>query len=204
MNAVEDLINKAIENWNATLEEQNQEHRVKFETKCRKKKFYLNKKDFYERRIAEASLYQTGKPTFLLWRKEIIMPEKVANMSQHEVDEAFRRDLYQFFFFELVGIFAQVTAHNLIAGEAAEYDIENDRLKPHPACEGMVVMATAPGPFYAVNDKFDVFYESDKNYNVYTSHDLAINNASVGPIPKEHAIVVEQAKPKILTLDQLR
>lgn len=203
MNAVEDLIIKALENWNQTLTSEGHDYQVKLETKCRKKKFYLNKDGFFERRIAEISLYQVGKPTLLLWRKELLMPEKVANVPQHEIDEAYKRDLYQFFFFEIVGIFAQVTAHNLRAEDAAEYDLEKDRLRAHPAAEGMVVMVTKAGTFYELNDKFDVFYESENNYNVYTAHDMAVRNGGIASIPKTDAIVVEQAKPRILTLDQL-
>lgn len=203
MKIIEDLVQEVLEEFNKTLTAESYPYQVELSVKCRLKQFYLNRNDSYEQRIAEMSLFQKGDPTLLLWRKELLMPAKVSGTPQHLVDEDYKRALFKYFFFEAVGNFCNMTHSLIVSQDYAEYDIEKDRLKPHPSGDGMVIKTTGQSPLYAPGCEFDVFMVTDTGYAVYTAHDLAKPNNGIGIIPKDHAMVLTPAKIKILTLDQL-
>jgi hypothetical protein len=200
MLAIEEVVQEAITAWNDTLTQEGFQSQIKLDLKCRKKKFYINRNESYEKRIAELSLYQTGTPTLLLYRKELVMPEKVANTTQHAVDEEYRRSLFKYLFYEALGNFCHTTSVLIQSKDYAEYDIENDRLKAHESGDGMIIQTIEDGPFYAKKCEFDVFMVADDGYWVFTAHDLAKPNNGIAKVLAKHAMVTNPAKIKILTL----
>lgn len=200
MLAIEDVVQEAINAWNETLEQENKEFKIRLDVKCRKKTFFINRKDTFEKRIAELSLYQTGSPTLLLYRKELIMPDKVNQVSQNALEEEYRRALFKYFFYEALGNFCLVTSELIQSKDYAEYDIDNDRLKAHESGDGMVIKTISKGIFYAPECEFDVFMIVDDGYWVFTAHDIAARNNGIAKVEVNHAMVLQPAKVKIITL----
>lgn len=204
MQIVKSLIDDVLEEFNKTIKQEGFNYRVYVTAKCRKKKFYLNRKDFYEQDIAEMSLYQKGEPTLLLWRKEILMPGKVEGVHPSKVEAHFMRQLYFYLFFEAMGNFCNVLGRLITSEDYAEYDIDKDRMKAHSSGDGMVVKTLKAGEFFEKDNEFDVFMVTDKFYFVYTAHGIAAKNNGVWRIPLEDCMMVKMADVKILSLDQLK
>lgn len=199
MGSIESAINKVLKSWNEEVARVGQTVQFFIDVKCRVKKFYVNKKDYYEQKIAELSLYQTGDKDLLLYRKELIMPKKVDKTPQHQIDAEFKEMLYEYFLYETIGTFCVTTQQAILNQDNAEYDIKNDRLKPHPDCNGMIVKATGKGMFYNEGDEFDVFYYNTDAYFVYTAHDCAKMNNGIGKIECKNCMIIDKGKPVLIT-----
>lgn len=203
MDAIESLVSQVLKRWNEDVKEHGHDQEFILDVKCRNKKFYLNRVDFFEQPIAEMSLYVKGKPTLLLWRKEIRMPSKVKGIPQHEIEATYKYDLYRYFFYETVANFCSITKQLILSRDYAEYDIDNDRLKADDSANGMIVQTTKSGLFYEVGQDFDVFLVSDDGYFVYTAHDIARSNNGIVKIDKDSCMIKELAKTKIIMLDDI-
>lgn len=200
MIAIEDIIINTIKRWNDACKELNINQEYIADIKCRNKKFYLNKIDFYEKPIAEFSLYTKGDDTLLLWRKELIMPAKIKGLQQHEIHEEYKRDLYDYFLYECIGNFCIATKALITNKDYAEYDIEKDRLKADTSANGMVVSTLKGGEFYEQGNKFDVFMVTDDAYFVYTAHDIARGNNGIAKLDKDICMIEELNKLSIILL----
>lgn len=204
MDAIESVVNEVLKHWNEDVKEAGHDQEFILDVKCRDKKFYLNKVDFFEQPIAEMSLYVKGNPTLLLWRKELRMPSKVKGSPVYETHEAYKRSLYRFLFYECIANFCSITKQLILNRDYAEYDIENDRLKADDSANGMIVQTIKAGPFYEPNQDFDVFLVSDEAYFVYTAHDIAKPNNGIAKIDKDACMIKELAKTKIILLDDIK
>lgn len=205
MKALEDIVVRVLKRWNDAVKESGFDDVYELIVKVRNKEFYINRKNLYEQPIAEMLLVVKGSPTLLLWRKEMRMPKKqqVKGTAYHRIEEDYRRDLYEYFFYECLGNFCNVTKTLITSQDYAEYDIEKDRLKADVSANGMIISTIEGGDWYEKGDEFDVFMVTDTGYFVYTAHDVARRNNGIAKIPKENAMIVEMAKPSIITLDKI-
>lgn len=197
MISIESGIKSCFESWNKECVRANLDYGFSYKEGCRVKKFYINKKDFFEQRIAEFSLYQTGKRPLLLWRKELRMPDKVKNVQQKDIDMDYQEQLYHYFLYEMMGSFCVITRQTILNQDHAEYDMELDRLKPHPSSNGMVIQTIKGGDFFEPNNQFDVFHYADGNYWVYTAHERGRPNNGLAKIKEEDCMIIKQAVPVI-------
>lgn len=197
MISIESGIKACLESWNKQCVTSNLDYGFDYKIQCRVKKFYINKKDFFEQRIAEFSLYQTGKKPLLLWRKELRMPDKVKNVQQQDIDMDYMEQLYHYFLYEMMGSFCVLTRQAIINQDHAEYDVELDRLKPHPNSNGMIIQTTKAGEFFEPNDQFDVFHYTDGNYWVYTAHERGRPNNGLAKISDKDCMIIKQAVPTL-------
>lgn len=177
---------------------------IEFEIKVgvRKKKYYINRKDFFENKVAEIVLYHKGldksQPDLLLWRTEDILPKKVKNVSSTTIENEYLNGLYKKFLYEAIGNFCITTKQLILSQDWAEYDIENDRLKQHESAVDMIIQVTEDGEFYKKGDEFDVFMVLDEYYAVYTKHDIGLRNNGIARIPIKDCLITQNAKVKII------
>lgn len=205
MQAIEGVIKSVISQWNNDCKQSNVNQEYFLEVVVRKKKYYLNRNNFFEKNIAELRFFTKGDKTFLLWRKELNVPKKVANTPQHLVEEDLRRELYYYFLYECIGAFAIITQRTIESKDNAPYDLEKDRLVPDvSAGYDFIIKTTKPGMFYEEGQEFDVFMVTDEGYLVYTAHDLARPTGGVAKIDNDAAIVVSRGVPKLLTLEDVK
>lgn len=204
MISLENAVNTTIKRWNENCKSLgiNQEYFI--DIKCRNKKFYLNRNDFYEKYIAEMTLYTKGDVTLLLWRKQIIMPDKVKGVPKHIVENEYKDELYEYLMYEAIGNFCVTTKALITNRDYAEYDIEKDQLKPDASANGMVLQTTKKGPFFEPGQDFDVFMCTDDYYLVYTCHDIATPTNGIAKMQKDECFVKEMAKPSIILLKDLK
>lgn len=200
MNSIKDAVIEVIKEWNAQVKVKGIEVEYILDVKCRKKKFYTNKKDFYEKSIAEIKLIHKGTPTILLWSLETDLPTKVKGMTKVQIENDVIQNLYKTFLYECIGLFCVTTKTLQDNKDMAEYDIENDRLKQDDSAIGMVISALEEGPFYNIGDEFDVFIQTDEYYGVYTQHDIGLKNNGIARVEKSKFLVKENAKQKIILL----
>jgi len=203
MNAVEDVIQNILSHWNEDCKDKDINQEYILDVKCRDKKFYLNKIDFYERPIAEITLYTKGELTLMLWRKQLIMPDKVKGQTIDQRNEEYKRSLFKYFLYECIGNFCVMTANLITNRDYCEYDIENDRLKADTSANGMIISTLKNGVFYEAGQDFDVFMVSDDAYFVYTAHDVAVGNNGIAKIDKVDCMIKELNKPSIILLGDL-
>lgn len=203
MNAVEDVIVTILQHWNEDCKEAEVNQEYFLDIKLRDKKFYLNRKDFYERPIAEITLYTKGELTLMLWRKQLIMPGKVKGQSIVQRDEEYKRSLFKYFLYECIGNFCITTGKLITNRDYAEYDIDNDRLKADSSANGMIITTLQDGTFYEKSQDFDVFMVTDDAYFIYTAHDIAVPNNGIAKIDKEHCMIKEMNKQSIILLGDL-
>lgn len=167
----------------------------------RKKKYYINKDVFLEKKIAEIRFFVKGKEDLLLWRSEIEIPKKVKNTPAHYVEDECMSNLYHSFFYEAFGVFAVVTKGGIQREDYAEYDLEKERLKQHDSAIDMVIQTIDVGPYYGKGENFDVFMDiDDQYYAVYTQHEIGQANNGIARMPKNHAIVTVPPKKKIILI----
>lgn len=213
MNNIKDCINEVIKVWNEEVQRQfiqtqNPDLNAEYilNVSVRKKKFYVNRKEFYEKKIAEITLYykvlEKHKSAFdlMLWRNQKIMPPKVKNAPSHIVEDEYINSLYKQFLYEAIGTFCASTKQYIMSRDAAEYDMENDRLRQHESAVDMVVQVLTDGPFFKKGDEFDVFMVTDEYYAVYTQHDIGLKNNGIARLNIKDCMVTQNAKVKILSL----
>lgn len=199
MNSIEDGIINVIKHWNTEVKAKKIDAEYVLDVTCRKKKFYTNRKDFYERDIAEIKLILKGKETRLLWSLECDIP-KIKGMSRVLVETDIKQNLYKSFLYECIGMFCVSTERLQDSRDMAEYDIEKDRMKQDESATNMIIQVLTDGPFFTKGDEFDVFLVSDDYYFVYTQHDEGLKNNGIARLPKGDCMVTQNAKIKILTL----
>lgn len=190
-------IKEVLKIWNDEVKKSGIDAIYELDVKVRKKKFYLDKDNFYEHKIAEMLFFYKGDKTYLLWRKQLRMPTKVAKTAVHTIENAMIDDLYKYFLYEAIGIFGLQAKQSIIDQDSAEYDIEKDRFKAHDNFKNTVIEITEAGSFYEVGSKFDVFYQVDKGFAVYTEHDHGLKNNGIALIPTNHCKVIQETEKKI-------
>lgn len=204
MQIVKALIDDVLADYNDTLKQEGLNYKVYLRVDVHKKKFMLNRKDFYEKKVAEMFLIQKGEPSLMLWQKQMIMPDKVEGKHPRKVEDHYVRLLYYNLFFEAMGSFCALTKGLITNQDYAEWDIEKNRMKNHPGSEGMVIKAISGGEFYEKENEFDVFMHNEEFYWVYTAHDIGMRNNGIAKIPIGNAMVLQLPKPRIIGLDELR
>ncbi len=194
---------EVLKTWNTNVKARGLNTVFTIKTSCRMKKFYETKERFEERKIAELLyLSEENGETILLWRNEIPMPDKVKGVPKHQVEKDFIDALYQSFLYECIGIFAITCQQSIKNMDYAEYDLINDRMKVHPDFEGMVIetLEDCPierGGFYKKGDTFDVFYQVENGWVVYTSHPIGKSNNGCAKIPGNVCKVLVAKKVKL-------
>jgi len=208
MNNIKDCVTEVIKAWNdqvknAYTKTQDPKLNIQFvlDVNIRKKKSYINRKDYFENKIAEIVLYHKGndkEPDLLLWRNQKIMPPKVKCVPVHQVESDYINSLYKQFLYEAIGNFCVTTKQLILSQDWAEYDIANDRLKQHESATDMIIQTLEDGEFYKKGDEFDVFMRLDEHYAVYTQHDIGKANNGIARIPIKKCMVTQNAKVKII------
>lgn len=199
MNSIEDGIINVVKHWNAEVKAKGIQAEYLLDVSCRNKKFYVNRKDFYERDVAEIKLILKGTETKLLWSLECDIP-KIKGMSRNSVEVEIKQDLYKSFLYECIGMFCVSTERLQASKDMAEYDIEKDRMKQDESATDMIIQVLTDGPFFKKGDEFDVFLVSDDYYFVYTQHDEGLKNNGIARLPKGDCMVTQNAKVKIIML----
>lgn len=206
---IESTIEEVLKVWNKAVKESGIEADYKLDIHARVKQFYTTKTKYYEQRIGELNFFYVEKDkTYLLWRKEINVADKVKHTPDHEILNEARKDLFKYFLYEAIGVFG-LQCKQLIDGlQYSEYDIKKDRIKGDNEYEACVIEVIEDGAFYEKGDTFDVFTKQNDVWGVYTSHDLWKGNNGIGKIANKDVKVIvnpkpviEVAKSKILGLD---
>lgn len=209
ISAIRDIVTKTIEEWNANVNQLGHKYHIECNVSIRIKKFYIDKKNFLERGVAELTLLQVkddpSEKDFLLYRKEVILRPGDYNAKgkvSNETERDYTNHLYRCLLYEAIGIFTIATRETIISQDYAEYDIVNDRLKQHESAVGMVIKSQVAGPFYEVGTEFDVFMDMDgeEKYAVYTQHEAGRGNNGIAIVPHKDFMVIEAAKKSIILL----
>ncbi len=190
-------IQQMLESWNSAVKNQGIDKEYTLEVISRKKKYYINKVDFFEKDICELIFILKGKPNLLLWRKEVQCPPKVKGTSKHQIEKSIIDELYKFFLYECIGVFCLQTEASIKAKDYAPYDLEKDRLESNPSFKDMVIEATNKGDFYEVGNQFDVFQQGDNGWLVYTAHIAGSKTNGIALIPGKDCKVLIDKKPNI-------
>lgn len=202
MDSIRVSVQNTIKDWNNAVKQSGQDIEYILDVKVHNKKFYLNKKVFYENRVGEIKFIKidrtkTRPEVRLLWDTECLVPkikqQKSDTTENHVIDQ-----LHQAFLYEAIGMFAVTTAQLQENKDIAEYDIDKDRIKQDESAIDMEIQCIENGKFYAKGDEFDVFMVTDNNYHVYTQHDIGLKNNGIASIPKEHCMVTKNAKINII------
>ena len=207
---IKSAIDEVLEVWNHNVKANEVFIEYCLEIKIRKKNYYTSKTKFYTLPIAEILFISKGDENLLLWRKELQIPDKVKGVPKHQIHNNYIDQLYKYFLHECIGTFGVICSQSIKNQDYAEYDIEKDRLKPHPSFKDTVIECTENGKFYELGDTFDVFNKLENGYAVYTEHDVAKKTNGLAKIDFNHCkeIITTAQKidlivpkiPKIITL----
>lgn len=206
-------IQEVLNIWNENVKRNGIDTVYRIDVKSRKKKYYINRVDFYTLDISELlficterieikSETPTDKPEFkeeslLMWRKELQIPPKVKGVAKHQIYANYEDQLYKYFLHECIGIFGLTCTESIKAKDYAPYDIEKDRLVANPYYKDHIIECTEDGAFYKKGDTFDVFQELENGWAVYTAHELGIPNNGVAKIDRAKCKVIQETEQKI-------
>lgn len=203
MSAITDIVNRTLKHWNEECSKM--EKKLQFEIKCgiRTKKYYTNRIEFYEEKVAEFKLFQIEDKVILLYRTELKIPDKMKGIKMTDVHNDLVDTLYRDFLYESIGSFCAMTRQNILSQDYCEYDIEKDRLKQHSSSVDMVIKTLNDGDWYKKDKEFDVFMDEDTSdkYYVYTEHAKGQSNNGIASIKREDALVIQAPKKQIILLD---
>jgi hypothetical protein len=184
-------IESILKIWNEECSKSNNSTTYSVEVNNRKKKYYTNKKDFFELEICELLfIAKESNENILLYRKELQVPKKVKGTPKYVVINNYEDQLYKYFLYECVGTFAVICSQTAKNQDYAPYDLEKDRMISHPSFKDTVIEVLEDGPFYKAGDQFDVFNELDGGWAVFTAHDVAAKNNGLAKIEGNKCKVV--------------
>lgn len=190
-------IHEVLKVWNDNVKAQEINIEYLIEVHNRKKKYYINKVDFYTLDISELRFISKGDENLLLWRKELQVPEKVKGVPKHQIYSNYEDQLYKYFLYECIGIFGMTCSESIKAKDYAPYDIDKDRLVANIYFKDHVIEATEDGAFFKKGDTFDVFNELEGGWAIFTAHEVGIPNNGIAKIDKTKCKVVVETAQKI-------
>lgn len=208
-------IETILKMWNENSEKVGNTTSYSIEVKNRKKKYYINIKDFYEleicelifvakeqkEKVLEVDGVEKYTEDILLYRKELQVPKKVKNVPKYEVINNYEDQLYKYFLYECIGVFGITCLQTIKNQDYSSYDLDKDRIVGHPSFKDTVIETLEDGSFYKAGDQFDVFNQLDGGWAVYTQHDIGKVNNGLAKIDGNKCKVVKETAQKIELLE---
>lgn len=192
---LEQEINEILIQWNLNNSRVGSPYSFSLVLTRRKKKEYLNVKDWYQTNIAELIFTvkdSNENKSFICYRTEIPFTN---DFSEKTNNVKWKNQLLKRFLYECFGVYASVTKQLNVNKSISEYDLEKDRVKPNPDWEGktVVISSTEEDSWFRVGEEFDIFNHDEYGWLVYTSNPLAKKENGIARIQGKFVTVKEYA-----------